>query len=69
MSAVARKQTDYIPQEVLANYRRRNEMGWKRILSMTDVLDKAFVELSLAGEDNAGCNPYDTSTRLPRLSA
>lgn len=60
--------TDFIPKEVLTRYRRRNEAGWKRILSMTDVLDKAMVEFSLErGADDAGCDPYDTSSRLPRL--
>ena len=69
MDTVTKKQADYIPEEVLANYRRRNEAGWKRILSMTDVLDKAFVELSLAGEADNGCNPYDTSTSLRQITA
>ncbi len=61
MEATIHKTSDFIPEEVLVRYRQRNEEGWKRILSMTDVLDKAFVELSLAGEDHKGFNPYDSS--------
>ena len=60
---------DYIPEDVLVRYRRRSEEGWKRILGMTDVLDKAFVELSLANEDHDQFNPYDTSARLRKLTA
>lgn len=60
--------TDFIPEDVLTRYRQRNEAGWKRILSMTDVLDKAMVEFSLErGADEEGFNPYDSSSRLPKL--
>ena len=55
--------------ETLAKFRRQNERAWKHILGMSDVLDKDFVELSLAGEENDGFDPYDSSVRLRRLSA
>ncbi len=55
--------------DALKIFRRQNEEAWRHILSMSDVLNKDFVELSLAGEENAGCDPYDSSVRLRRLSA
>ena len=61
--------TDFIPEEVLSRYRRRSEQGWRQIMTMTDVLDKAFVELSIASEDEDAFNPYDTSARLKKLVA
>ncbi|NNF52766.1 MAG: hypothetical protein HKN59_10050 [Gammaproteobacteria bacterium] len=61
--------TDFIPEEVLTRYRHRSEDGWRQILGMTDVLDKAFVELSIAGDDEETFNPYDTSSNLKKLVA
>lgn len=55
--------------QALETFRLQNEKAWRHILGMSDVLDRNFVELSLAGEENAGCDPYDTSVRLRRLSA
>lgn len=67
MKHATRITSDFIPHEVLSQYRKRSEEGWKQILSMTDVLDKAFVELSLEQEEEK-CDPYDTSSRLRKIS-
>ncbi len=69
MKEVPKKATNSRADETLAKFRRQNERAWKHILGMSDVLDKEFVELSLAGEDNDGFDPYDSSVRLRRLSA
>lgn len=69
MNVQPEKPVESNQEDILVRFRRQNEKAWRQILSMTDVLDKQFVELSLAGDDLEGCDPYDSSTRLRRLSA
>ncbi len=69
MNEVPEDPTVTSAEKALARFRRQNEKAWQHILSLSDVLDKEFVELSLAREESGGCDPYDTSTRLRSLGA